>query len=563
LGKYQEISIKQVVSKINDKYFLPEIQREFIWDKDKTKFEDKLYDLFDSILRGYPIGTLLFWETHYKNLDADNITVLKFIDNSSKENEIIERDNFREREINLVLDGQQRMTVLNLAFNGVFEDEYRGKPRKRNLYLNLLSEKDPEKEVNERVFDFKLFEKQEDYFFDDEKLWWKIKKIIDPSFSLFDESEKLAEEFNFEKNYKSIIGKNLEKLQKAVTGDNIYYYLIDSTKSDDEALEIFVRVNSGGVALTYSDLLFSKIKQYWKKGDESIDAREEFKDFIEKINKTGFNFDIDFILKTSLVLINSKIAYRVKNFNKENVLLIKENWDSIKEAIGVIINLIKTYGISNKKQLRSNNALIPMIYFVYKNKLKEIDPANENYQIFKKYLYGALLNSVFGGQTDNLLLDSRKIINENNNGLFPIQEIFKSFSAKNRSVRKNEELFDLIDEIKYKTDKSRLIFNILYGVNLSNDFQEDHIFRRTEMLRLGKSKNMVDNIANLQPLGSFTNNSKNDLPFKKWLEKNERSEDYLDFHNIPRMNDYSENNFEEFIKLRREIIYNKLKDFFD
>ncbi len=95
------------------------------------------------------------------------------------------------------------------------------------------------------------------------------------------------------RDYEKSIGNNLEKLQKAVKDDNIYYYLIDADKSDEEALEIFVRVNSGGVTLTYSDLLFSKIKQYWKKGEEKVDAREEFKDFLEEINKTGFDFNND------------------------------------------------------------------------------------------------------------------------------------------------------------------------------------------------------------------------------------------------------------------------------
>ena len=47
MGKYQDISINKLVKEINEKYFLPEIQREFVWDKDKSKFEDKLYDLFD------------------------------------------------------------------------------------------------------------------------------------------------------------------------------------------------------------------------------------------------------------------------------------------------------------------------------------------------------------------------------------------------------------------------------------------------------------------------------------------------------------------------------------
>jgi hypothetical protein len=99
MGNYQDISISKLVKEINEKYFLPEIQREFVWDKDKSKFEDKLYDLFDSIMRGYPIGTFLFWDVKHKNLIEDNITVLKFLDNSNSENESVDRDNFKERRL--------------------------------------------------------------------------------------------------------------------------------------------------------------------------------------------------------------------------------------------------------------------------------------------------------------------------------------------------------------------------------------------------------------------------------------------------------------------------------
>ena len=566
MGKYQETSIRSIVNKINDKYFLPEIQREFVWDKDKTKFEDKLYNLFDSILRGYPIGTMLFWEVKYKNLKEDNITVLKFIDNSSKEKvKILSNEVFKEKEILLVLDGQQRMTILNLAFNGVFEDtSTNGKRRRRRryLYMNLLSEKDDEKEVNERVYEFKLIENEKDYFFEDGKLWWNIKKILSIDLDLVEETLNLTKEFNIEEN--KIISGNLTTLQKAVIlQENIYFYKIDDSKSDDEALEIFVRVNSGGVTLTYSDILFSKIKQYWKKGETSMDASEEFNDFIKELNKTGFSFDNDFLLKTSLVLIDTQIAYKIKNFNQENVLKIKDNWESIKKSITLVIDLIKKLGITNKKQLRSNNALIPIIFYVYKNNIKEIDLSHQNFQIIKKYIYSVLLSGVFGGQTDTLLFETRKVIKENNGDLYPINEIFKVFSSKNRPIKKGEEIFDLIQEISYGSDKSRLIFNIIYGSSIGSNFQEDHIFSKAELLKLKKEKKLVNNIGNLQPLGGFTNNSKNNMKFEDWLKDPNRNSDYLDFNLIPYMENYSEDNFEEFIKLRQLLICNRVREFFD
>jgi uncharacterized protein with ParB-like and HNH nuclease domain len=258
MGKYQDISIKKLVKGINENYFLPEIQREFVWDSDKNKFEDKLYNLFDSIVRGYPIGTLLFWEAKYENLINDNITVLKFLSNSNKENESIERHNFKERKINLVLDGQQRMTILNLALRGVFEDDLRNKKRKRYLFFNLLNNPENNREINERNYEFELFDSEKDFFMKENKLWWKISNAIKEKFSIFEERDEILSGLDVQENEKNLVGKNMEKLFNSINSENISFYEIDSEKSDEEALEIFVRVNSGGVALTYSDLLFSK-----------------------------------------------------------------------------------------------------------------------------------------------------------------------------------------------------------------------------------------------------------------------------------------------------------------
>ena len=484
MGKYEDLSIKKLVEGINESYYLPEIQREFVWNSDKSKFEDKVYDLFDSLMRGYPIGTMLFWEVKHEDLERDNITVLKFLNNSNSENEIAPNDLFKNKFIKLVLDGQQRITILNLSLKGVFEDEHRKRKRKRILYFNLLSKPESDKEVNERVFEFKILDQSSDYFLEGEKVWYKIKDILNNHFDAEDESKKIVQELELGTDKESLIRKNLYKLEKTVKDENISYYTIDSEKKDEEALEIFVRVNSGGVTLTYSDLLFSKIKQYWKKGNEKIDAREEFKELIEDINQGKFNFDHDFVLKTCLVLIEKDIRYQIKNFNKENVEIIKKNWNKIKESIRTVINFLDMIKISSKEYLRSNNAIIPIIYYVYKRNLKEIDLTSKDYSLIKKYLYAVLLNGVFGGQSDSILTDSREIIKDGTkDNLFPINDLFKAYSSRNKVIRIGDELREMLKEINYGTDKSRIILAIVYGDMLQADFHEDHMFPKSKMLK--------------------------------------------------------------------------------
>ena len=116
MKEYQNIGIRDVINKVNMQYFLPDIQRPFVWD------EDQIYKLFDSLMRGYPIGTFLFWKLEkekIKELEKNikfQIKFYKFV-NSNKDlpNEELNRD--RDEYI-LVLDGQQRLTALNIALRG-------------------------------------------------------------------------------------------------------------------------------------------------------------------------------------------------------------------------------------------------------------------------------------------------------------------------------------------------------------------------------------------------------------------------------------------------------------
>lgn len=562
MGKYEDESIKKIVEDINSVYFLPDIQREFVWKNNKVEFEEKVYDLFDSLMRGYPIGTMLFWEVTHEDLERDNISVIKFLDNSNKRNDEVSIDCFKDRPIKLVLDGQQRMTIFNLSLRGIFEDEF-GKnktKRKRVLYFNLLSSPDLTKEVNERVFEFKIFSDEGDTIINKEEIWYKVRSVLNKGFNPYKETKEIIEKNKIEKEKEEIIINNLYRLDKTLTDQNVSYFRIDSDKKDEEALEIFVRVNSGGVTLTYSDLLFSKIKQYWKKGEDVVDAREEFENLLDSINNKKFGFDNDFILKTCLVLIDKDIRYQIKNFNKPNVELMKNNWKKIKNSIMVVVDFIKSVNLTSKKYLRSNNAIIPLIYYVYLNFLKEIDNTSKNYDIMKKYIYSVLINGVFGGQSDSLLKDARDIIKENKKDLFPIEEIFKAFAKKNKIVRKGEELRELLGDIRYGSDKSKLILNIIYRNNLPKDFQEDHMFPRSKMKRKF-DKSLVDNIANIQALG-LINQAKGNKCFEDWLNEPKRSEDYMEIHLVPIMN-YKEDNFKEFIEKRRNLIFEKIREFFE
>ncbi len=127
--KYESKKISEVVTELNINFFLPHIQRELVWT------DKQIYRLFDSLLRGYPIGTFLFWKIQDKK---DEIAKLEFIKDYKKK----ESKNSVNSEIDkpyywLVLDGQQRLQSFYIALRGSYDN--------RELYLDVLSDNSSKK----------------------------------------------------------------------------------------------------------------------------------------------------------------------------------------------------------------------------------------------------------------------------------------------------------------------------------------------------------------------------------------------------------------------------------
>ena len=123
--KNQKQTIRKMVTFLNNTdedggFWLPNIQRPFVWS------EEQICRLFDSIMREYPISTLLVWKT------TSGIRRRKFIDNWK---DSLRRSNFYvpedDKKTCLVLDGQQRLQSLFIGLSGSFEG--------RELHLDILS----------------------------------------------------------------------------------------------------------------------------------------------------------------------------------------------------------------------------------------------------------------------------------------------------------------------------------------------------------------------------------------------------------------------------------------
>ncbi|WP_269900525.1 DUF262 domain-containing protein [Paenalcaligenes faecalis] len=570
------ITIKKALNEISrNKYLLPSIQREFVWDTNQIEV------LFDSIMQNFPINSFLFWKVF-----GERVTDYKFYKFIT---DYHERDNYRndvyntsgENEIIAILDGQQRLTSLYIGLKGSYTYKEPRKRwdndsafQKRNLYLNILSES---KDIDKK-YDFKFLTEDESKDNDKDTLWFKVGDILNI------ESTYDLNSFVFDKQAKLGISSNksryaldtLMRLHDTVNNKASINYFLEEDQSLDKVLNIFIRVNSGGTSLSYSDLLLSIASAQWKKKD----AREEITKFVDEINSIGdgFNFNKDFVLKSCLVLSGiQNISFKVDNFNQKNMLKIESLWDNIKESIRLSVLLAESFGY-NRDTLTSNYALIPIAIYINKlgNQKNFIDSPKfeiDRKNIFK-FLIISLLKRLFGGQPDNVLKPIRDIINENQLS-FPINEIKDKFKGTNKSLSFDNEDIDSLFDYKYNQAYTYSILALLYpSLSFKNKFHKDHIYPKSiftskNLDSLGLNKDDMefylgnfDFLSNLQLLEGLHNIDKSNKDFKEWLDSNftdnEDKKSYMKKNYIPSNIDLSLNNFPEFIEERQKLIRNYL-----
>ena len=361
----EPLTIKQAVDNIDSKKFLlPAIQREFVWSAEQIE------TLYDSLMKSYPISSFLFWD-----VKSNNIKDYQFYDFIL---DYHERDNIHNKQANAagmqsitaVLDGQQRLTAIYIGLKGSYSSKIQWKrwnndnafPRKR-LYLNLLGLAD-----NEEDYEFRFLTNEESKQNDGSHHWFLIRDILD-FHSLGDVysyliNKGLMDSSKYSKQMCKFSSDTLAKLYEIVYIDKPIHYFIEDNSSLDKVLNIFIRVNSGGTKLSYSDLLLSIATAQWK----SMDAREEIINFVDDINKigNGFAIDKDFVLKTCLVLCDfNNIAFKVDNFKQETMEEIEQNWSSITCAIRKAYELAFSFGF-DRITLASNAVMIPIAYYLNK-----------------------------------------------------------------------------------------------------------------------------------------------------------------------------------------------------
>src|SRR5690554_2716005 len=573
------ITIKEAITSISEQEFiLPAIQREFVWNTRQIEM------LFDSIMRDYPISTFLFW--HVKAEHVNRFKFYRFLpyfhQRDKRHNDPAELSITKDRRA--VLDGQQRLTSLYLGLKGSYAyklNRYNWKSDhafpKRHLYINLLSAA----EDNEMLYDFRFLSDEElNHFksnFSSKYHWFKVGDILDYTGLIqlmnYITKNSLADSSKFSDEQIDFASNTLSNLYEKFNDKELINFYLEKSEELDKVLHIFIRVNSGGTKLSYSDLLLSIATAQWK----DKDAREVIHKFVDSVNSIdpGFNINKDLVLKSCLVLADLDVKFNVDNFSSENMQVIENQWDSISTAINISFQLIASFGFDSKT-LTAYNAVIPIAYFLKKSGIgEEVLHSNlhqQNRANIKEWLIRALLRKVFGGTPDNLYPTYRKIIAETL-GTFPLEELIIKYKGSNKSLSFDEDTIDNLLNTQYGSAFAYMVLSLLYPLNHNYKFHQDHMhpkkfFTHKALKKMGYDDVKVEDymsrfnsLGNLQLIQETQNLEKNATPLVEWLSNTisgAELSNYKQLHYIPMENDLSMDSFLEFYEERRKMLKAKL-----
>ena len=315
---------------------------------------------------------------------------------------------------------------------------------------------------------------------------------------------------------------------------NLTFYT-ERSQELDRVLRIFIRMNSGGTVLSYSDLLLSIAVAQWSK----LDARQEIHGLVDDINRigSGFNLSKDFVLKAGLMLADiASVGFKVENFNRANMSKLENVWSEVRRATILAVELAASFGLA-EQTLRAESALLPISYYLFKRKPHDNWLGHPSFvaerETIRSWLIRSLLKSsgIWGSGLDTLLTALRDIIRVEHQS-FPGEALEKAMTSRGKSLSFGpEEVDDLLD-MEYGDRRLFPLLSILFPfVDVRQLHHIDHFFPKSELQRRKLEKSGCnsaqveesvaarDRLGNLQLLEGQLNLLKNDSLPGPWMEK--------------------------------------------
>jgi hypothetical protein len=341
---------------------VPQFQRDFVWD------EQKAADLIDSMLKGYPIGALIYWRTDERLRQVRNLGRIKF-----DEADIGEK-------VNYVLDGQQRLTSILSAIYGLSVRLKDGRVRNfEDIWVSL----DDVEDDSPIVFVGKPLKAGEHSMMPLPQLWSRQGEYY----------ENCPTEFKSRRNDLNEQIRDYE-IPKVT--------LINAELS--VATEVFSRINTGGQELSVFEIMVAKTYD----PEQDFDLVEKFDEFHEELTDSGFeSIDATDLLQLVTLIIEDDCKKRtILDLNKSDFIAA---WPKATEAVRSAVGYIKTaFKVPVSRLLPYSSMVVPIALFFYLNKHKP--PKKSQAKHLSNFFWRCGWSERYSSSADSRLAQDKNVI---------------------------------------------------------------------------------------------------------------------------------------------------------
>lgn len=512
---------------------IPKFQRNFVWALDKT------VQLLDSILKGYPIGTFILWET------SEGLNSAKKIGDSHFEQVPA------GVKVEYVLDGQQRITSLYAAYKGV-EITKEGEKKSTDyseIYVNL------EGDINNN----------------DEQ----IVVAGRPEGESAENFITLHKVLNFTEHAEELVSEYPQHYFKKIS----QYFRVFSTydfstvvlrKEDmDSAIEVFTRINTGGETLTLFEIMSAKTYDE----EKNFDMARSFQEFRDELDSKGKEYET---ISSSVVLYLLPFILNKKECKRKIILKLKkeeiiDSWDTAISAIKSCIDYFRSaYHIRASSILPYDSLIVPFAYFIHKNG----EPEGRQADLLREFFWKVSLSHRYSsGAESKLAQDIRRI-----------ETIAKGNVPDYDDVKVSFEVEDLIHTNFSAGDSYCKAVLCLLAAQKPTDFlnSEKEVFLDNSQLKSANSKNyhhffpkaylrgkkiaLENSIVNITLVGEHMNKSEigAKAPSKyigSFLKRNDKLQKSIKSHLIEDIESFGimDDDYEVFLQKRAGVIHRELK----
>ncbi|MCS4142158.1 GmrSD restriction endonuclease domain-containing protein [Salinibacter ruber] len=532
-------SVRSLLAKIkNREIVLPEFQREFTWKRSQSR------DLVDSLLEGYPIGSLLLWKT-------GDVPALKNMPNFDPDG-----------RVEVLLDGQQRLTALYMLTKDAVPPYYSpadisGGHDPRELHYNLQTQ------------ELRYYQKTE---MQNNPRWVSVVDClqdgdVDPQ-AITKEVAETEGVDQFE--LYGLLNDNYNAL-RGVQEIDLPIMHVEEDATLNHALTVFERVNKNGTPLSEADIALAHMCSKWP------DTRWVFKEKLAEMEGQGFEFGLTFLIRGMNAVVNGRAEYHVLHGTPEQELIA--GWNSLETLLEYLINFLRDRAyVYSTDDLNTTNVLIPMLGYLAQNKEAFQDERAREGLLY--WMYAALYQRRYSGSVDTMLEKDLGALEDRQ----PIESLIAQLREDEGSPEVNPSHLDTRGVSHPLYNMMQILIRKKGGVDWSNglklsepmgssySIEKHHIFPKSVLEKVGfdTGENLIDRkrvheIANRVPLTKEGNQDIFDAPPSEYLPKvEEANPGNLERFMIP-MDEktWTLESYEEFLAQRRGLIARSINQFME